>query len=384
MKIYIDKPHSLIHQGQRTNQEDCIYPELGQATSEDRFFILCDGMGGHASGEVASSTVCEKMSQWIRENITDDRPVTKELVISALDAAYDGLDEKDDPTAVRKMGTTMTFVMFHRAGCTVAHIGDSRVYHISPLAQSIRHTQDHSLVNDLLKCGEITEDEVATSKVKNVITRAMQPHQERRSKPDVEIIEDIYPGDYFYMCSDGMLEQMTDEQIYKLIADTEISDEEKIDRLLSETKDNKDNHSAHLIRINRVCNDDGTDIVPPKVEDIMEAVEIEEKDASQYDATPMPSHSEEPDIKEKTKSHKNSGEGSVKDNYSDDDSDEDQTILPDLPQKKSAINPWLRIKVIIYAILLFVIAYLIGKIFFFVRDHHEELFSYIKQIFEGN
>lgn len=384
MKIYIDKPHSLIHQGQRTNQEDCIYPELGRATSEDKFFILCDGMGGHASGEVASSTVCEKMSQWIRENITDDRTVTKELVISALDAAYDGLDEKDDPTDIRKMGTTMTFVMFHRSGCTVAHIGDSRVYHISPLAQSVRHTQDHSLVNDLLKCGEITEDEVATSKVKNVITRAMQPHQERRSKPDVEIIEDIYPGDYFYMCSDGMLEHMTDEQIYKLIADTEISDEEKIDRLLSETKDNKDNHSAHLIRINRVCNDDGTDIVPPKAEDIMEAVEIEEKDALQYDASPMSTPSEGPDIKEKTESLKNSGKDSVTVNDSGDDSDEDQTILPDLLQKKSAENPWLKIKVMICGILLFVTAYLIGKIFFFVRDHHVEILSYVKQIFGGN
>lgn len=383
MKIYIDQPHSLIHQGSRTNQEDSIYPLIGRATAEDRFFILCDGMGGHESGEVASSTVCERMSQWIKENIFDDRPITKEIVIAALDAAYDGLDEKDNPDALKKMGTTMTFIMFHRAGCTVAHIGDSRVYHISPLSQNIRHTQDHSLVNDLLKCGEITEDEVATSKIRNVITRAMQPHQERRSKPDVEIIEDIYPGDYFYMCSDGMLEKMSDEEIYRLIADQSISDDQKIEKLLSETKDNKDNHSAHLIKVLRVCNDDGTDVKLPQTVDVVGSVEIEEKDTDIYETTSsgivfdssnQKSYAELPP-ENLTKSRNVIQEDT-------EDQDEEQTIMPSR-QSISSVDFWIkRLKVLLYGILILLSSYFIGKLFFFVRDHWEEFHNFWKMIWD--
>lgn len=383
MKIYIDQPHSLIHQGSRTNQEDSIYPLIGRATAEDRFFILCDGMGGHESGEVASSTVCERMSQWIKENIFDDRPITKDIVIAALDAAYDGLDEKDNPDALKKMGTTMTFIMFHRAGCTVAHIGDSRVYHISPLSQNIRHTQDHSLVNDLLKCGEITEDEVATSKIRNVITRAMQPHQERRSKPDVEIIEDIYPGDYFYMCSDGMLEKMSDEEIYRLIADQSISDDQKIEKLLSETKDNKDNHSAHLIKVLRVCNDDGTDVKLPQTVDVVGSVEIEEKDTDIYETTSsgivfdssnQKSYADLPP-ENLTKSRNVIQEDT-------EDQDEEQTIMPSR-QSISSVDFWIkRLKVLFYGILILLSSYFIGKFFFFVRDHWEEFHNFWEMIWD--
>lgn len=383
MKIYIDQPHSLIHQGSRTNQEDSIYPLIGRATAEDRFFILCDGMGGHESGEVASSTVCERMSQWIKENIFDDRPITKDIVIAALDAAYDGLDEKDNPDALKKMGTTMTFIMFHRAGCTVAHIGDSRVYHISPLSQNIRHTQDHSLVNDLLKCGEITEDEVATSKIRNVITRAMQPHQERRSKPDVEIIEDIYPGDYFYMCSDGMLEKMSDEEIYRLIADQSISDDQKIEKLLSETKDNKDNHSAHLIKVLRVCNDDGTDVKLPQTVDVVGSVEIEEKDTDIYETTSSGIVFDSSNQKSYADLHPDNlikSRNVIREDT--EDQDEEQTIMPSR-QSISSVDFWIkRLKVLLYGILILLSSYFIGKLFFFVRDHWEEFHNFWKMIWD--
>ena len=74
-------------------------------------------------------------------------------------------------------------------------------------------TRDHSLVNDLIRVGELTPEEAKLSKQKNVITRAMQPNMERHPKADVYHTADIKKGDYFYMCSDGMLEQMEDENI---------------------------------------------------------------------------------------------------------------------------------------------------------------------------
>lgn len=232
---------SLQEMGQRTNQEDSIYPALGQQIKNNDLFILCDGMGGHDCGEVASQTVCQAMSSYILAHPDTDFE-------SALDAAYDALDAKDND-AEKKMGTTLTFVKFDDGQCLVAHIGDSRVYQIRPSEKRIVYvTRDHSLVNDLIACGELTPEEAKHSSQKNVITRAMQPHQERRTKADVAILTDIQAGDYFYMCSDGMLEISEDEDIINVLS-MDKTDEQKLSILRGVTRDNKDNHSAHLIHV---------------------------------------------------------------------------------------------------------------------------------------
>lgn len=239
--------------GQRENQEDSLFPSLDQQTQDDRLFILCDGMGGHEKGEVASSTVCEAMSKTILSRWNTDEPLSDELLQQALDEAYDALDAKDNGEA-RKMGTTMTFLCFHAQGVTVAHIGDSRVYQLRTAngkepARIVFRTQDHSLVNDLVRIGEITEEEAKTHPQKNVITRAMQPCQERRAKADVAHLTDVRPGDYFYMCSDGMLEQSTDDNLLYIITKPNASDEDKMEMLRNVTSENKDNHTAHLIHV---------------------------------------------------------------------------------------------------------------------------------------
>lgn len=255
MKFEI-KAYNLQELGQRHNQEDSLYPALGQSTNDDRLFILCDGMGGHEKGEVASATVCEVMSKTILSMWNPTKPLTDEIFQQALAAAYDALDAKDNGEE-RKMGTTMTFVCLHSDGATVAHIGDSRVYQLRPSSKNspahiVFRTQDHSLVNDLVKIGEITEDEAKHHPQKNVITRAMQPCQEHRAKPDIAHLTDIQPGDYFYMCSDGMLEEATDENILNIITMPGKTDEEKLEMLRNVTDENKDNHTAHLIHINKV------------------------------------------------------------------------------------------------------------------------------------
>ena len=253
---YEIKAYNLQELGQRQNQEDSLYPALGQSASNDRLFILCDGMGGHEKGEVASATVCEVMSKTILSMWNPSEPLTDEIFQQALDAAYDALDAKDNGEE-RKMGTTMTFLCLHAEGATVAHIGDSRVYQLRPAkdgnaAKIVFRTQDHSLVNDLVKIGEITEEEAKHHPQKNVITRAIQPCQEYRAKADIAHLTDIQPGDYFYMCSDGMLEEATDENILNIITKPGISNEQKVEMLRSVTEENKDNHTAHLIYINKV------------------------------------------------------------------------------------------------------------------------------------
>ena len=121
----------------------------------------------------------------------------------------------------------MTLLKFHSGGCLLAHIGDSRIYHIRPSERYIFHTRDHSLINDLYDIGEITLEEMKTSKQKNVITRAMQPNLERRPKADIKHITDIRPGDYFFMCSDGMLEETDDSDLLNILSDPDTTDDRK-------------------------------------------------------------------------------------------------------------------------------------------------------------
>ena len=251
---------SIYEYGQRKDkdgnphQEDWIYPSLGKINNdEDRLFILCDGMGGHAAGEVASAAVCEAMSKTINDALEKGEKFSEQLLLDAISAAYDLLDARDtSEDGQKKMGTTMTFLMLHEGGATIAHIGDSRVYHIRPKTGKkedlVFCTRDHSLVNDLIKIGELTEEEALNHPQKNVITRAMQPNQEHRHKADIITKKNIRPGDYFYMCSDGMLEQTSDDNLCFMLAN-DVTDEEKRDMLIRVSKNNHDNHSAHLIHI---------------------------------------------------------------------------------------------------------------------------------------
>lgn len=244
-----------IHElGQRSNQEDSIYPEIGKASPDDRLFMVCDGMGGHDSGEIASQTICETMSKYILAHTSTEDIFTNEQFTLALNASYDALDKKDNGAA-KKMGTTMTLLKFHKDGCLLAHIGDSRIYHIRPSERYIFHTRDHSLVNDLVDIGELTPEEAKTSNQRNVITRAMQPNLDKRPKADIKQITDICPNDYFFMCSDGMLEETEDCDLLNILSDLESSDDEKLEILIKVSENNRDNHSAYLIHVLEVIDE---------------------------------------------------------------------------------------------------------------------------------
>ena len=262
---YTLKAYPILEFGKRKDaegnphQEDSIYPPLGTDASESRLFMVCDGMGGHDRGEVASQTVCDAISHSILNDGHDAEGIfTKIDLLDALDSAYLALNEKDSGEE-KKMGTTLALLKLHNDGATIAHIGDSRVYHIRPgktenETEILFMTEDHSLVNSLVKAGEMTPEEARHSRQKNIITRAMQPGEDC-SEADVALIIDILPGDYFYLCSDGMLEQdeMNEGSALRRIFSDEIpSTEEKIKILRGATANNSDNHSAYIIHITEV------------------------------------------------------------------------------------------------------------------------------------
>jgi len=262
---YILHNYALMEFGNRKDaegnphQEDCIYPAADKLSDTDRLFILCDGMGGHDAGEVASATVCESLGRSLSQSgkAFDDKSLH-----DAIANAYDALDAADNG-AEKKMGTTMTLLKLHDGGATIAHIGDSRVYHIRPgkdgaHTRIVSVTEDHSLINDLIKIGELTREEARHSRQKNIITRAMQPKQAERCEADIAHIADIRQGDYFFLCSDGMLEQEemeNGEALRNIFSDAGGDAQNKVRILRRATENNNDNHSAIIVHISGIEDD---------------------------------------------------------------------------------------------------------------------------------
>ena len=249
MKIF--QPQAMYQIGKRSNQEDAIFPKIGNATENDRLFIVCDGMGGHESGEVASNSVCQSISSYLQD-VNPDTFSTEDFK-KALESAYDNLDALDkDSDNPRKMGTTLTFLFLGNNSVIIAHIGDSRVYqlrrHKKGTVSIVHRTEDHSLVNDLIKAEIITEEEAKTHPRRNVITRAIQPNLER-CKATIFETKDVRNDDYFFLCSDGVLESI-DDRILIRILESNASNEDKIEEIKKRCSENsKDNNSAYLIQI---------------------------------------------------------------------------------------------------------------------------------------
>ena len=259
MKITIRQPKSFSEIGRKDNQEDFLWPNPATVTKENRVFVMCDGVGGQDNGEVASETAATALGTYLTEHQSEDGIVKKADFEKALSYAYDEMDKVDNG-AVRKMGTTMTCLVLHRGGALVAHIGDSRIYHVRPSLASkegrtgiIYQSADHSLVNDLLKAGEITEEDAVNFPQKNVITRAMQPHLERRYKADIYEINDVESGDYFFLCCDGVLEQLTNDKLGEILANVTLNDDGKIAAIKAVCDERtRDNYTCWLVPIDKV------------------------------------------------------------------------------------------------------------------------------------
>ncbi|MBD5181985.1 MAG: serine/threonine-protein phosphatase [Bacteroidales bacterium] len=250
--ISIRQPLSFSEIGRKDNQEDYLFPQ--KASAATRTFILCDGMGGHDNGEVASRTAAEALGEFLSSCNEVDIPTFE----AGLEKAYEALDGIGSGS-FKKPGTTMACLCLNENSYLVAHIGDSRIYHIRPSLYNpklgsggiLYQSSDHSLVNDLLKAGELTEEEARDFPQKNVITRAMQP-LDKRYKADVYQFDDIREGDYFFICCDGILEQLTNERLCEILAIyRNDSDKLREIRRVCEGR-TRDNFSCWLIPVDKV------------------------------------------------------------------------------------------------------------------------------------
>lgn len=278
---FVIKAYVLQDIGKRDNQEDAFYPPFinpchfertdrkesfydGDVHTDDRLFLLCDGMGGHERGEEASQLVCNVMAESLCRMESEGQPFSDVVVSRAVEDAMNALDDKDCASSERKMGTTMTMLRFHERGITVAHIGDSRVYHFRPAkgrkdACCLFRTEDHSLANDLLKIGRLTYQQIPNFKDKHVLTRSMVAGLPKHPVADIYNTTDVRKGDVFLMCSDGLLEEIYDEDLCAMLTNPDYTDEQRVQLLLNFCEGNADNHTAWIVRVEDVIPQPGED-----------------------------------------------------------------------------------------------------------------------------
>lgn len=231
--------------GNRNNNEDSIYPE--ESTAKDALFLVCDGVGGHEKGEVASSLVCKHMAEFINKKDADVEEV--DFLAKALKHTEKKLVEyiSADP-GLKGMASTLTLIklLYKKEQALVGWVGDSRVYHLRN-GEILFQTKDHSEVQNLLDMGEITQEEAENYPRKNVITRAVSGV--RPTRIDHKVIEDIRKDDFFLLCTDGILETLDEDKIRHWFTSESTAEEVKAKILKNASGKTQDNYSMYLIKI---------------------------------------------------------------------------------------------------------------------------------------
>jgi serine/threonine protein phosphatase PrpC len=193
-----------------------------------RLFVVADGMGGHAAGEVASSLCVRKARDAIAENrdiierfSTDgsvDRSEVLRILEHAVQSACSAIYEraKLEPEK-RGMGTTCSLLLLTGDRGFIAHVGDSRIYLVRQ-GQVHQLSEDHSLVNELVRRGKLKLEEIDSSPYKdykNAVTRAVGVYE----SVEVDTLDfDVLPGDQFLLCTDGLHFYISDEKLKRIIA----------------------------------------------------------------------------------------------------------------------------------------------------------------------
>lgn len=183
--------------------------------SKDKgFFVVADGMGGHSGGEVASSIAVETVEEILSDDGALERS-PREILTKAYETASHRIYDKaaNENPELSGMGTTMVMAYVRGSAIYVANVGDSRCYLFrKPYLWQI--TEDHSLINEQVRAGLLTEDQAKAMTGRNVITRSVG--YERDVHADV-IERQMQAGEIYLLCSDGLTGMVPDEKISEIL-----------------------------------------------------------------------------------------------------------------------------------------------------------------------
>ncbi len=208
---------------------------MKRAHNEDNFsiieegglYIVADGMGGHASGEVASKMAVDSLKEFFESTANDpertwpykmdrSRGYEENRLITGIKLANLRIYESAQrDSRQRGMGTTIVSLFAVEDGVYVAHVGDSRVYRVRD-GKIEQLTEDHSLLNDYIKMRRLTPEEIANFPHKNVIVRALG--MKDTVKVDTRY-EQPRAGDVYVLCSDGLCGPISDDEILELVVE---------------------------------------------------------------------------------------------------------------------------------------------------------------------
>jgi len=241
--------------GQKRNHNEDTF----SINESECLFVVCDGMGGHASGEVASQMAVETIKTFFKDT-RDDPEVTwpykmdrsrqyeENRLTTAIKFANVRIFEaaKKEPK-YHGMGTTITALYFIEDGMYRAHVGDSRIYRLRE-DEYEQISEDHSLLNDYIKMKKLTPEEIANFPHKNVIVRALG--MKESVKVDV-IMEKPRSGDIYLMCSDGLSDEVTDQRMKEILLAHGADVQSSCHALIEEANRNggHDNITVVLVRV---------------------------------------------------------------------------------------------------------------------------------------
>jgi protein phosphatase len=221
----------------RAHNEDSISwsPELGLIT-------LADGMGGHNAGEVASKLAVASITDFLTKPFSPDVKVVSKAVTFANTEIYQHAKSHPECSG---MGTTIVMALFHHTSVILANVGDSRIYRFRK-GELKQLTTDHSLVQEMIDSGYMSEKEALESNNRNLITRALGVAEDVK----VDVAEyKIEKNDIYLLCSDGLNDMVDDEHIFSTLVKTRNNLERASAELVNLAKKNggQDNVSVILV-----------------------------------------------------------------------------------------------------------------------------------------
>jgi protein phosphatase len=244
---------AITHVGMRraNNQDSVRAAPAGtrqQWQTQGHVFVVADGMGAHAAGELASKLATDLLVQTYRK--LENRP-PEEALVEAIQEANQQIHQRgqaDDE--FRGMGTTVCALVLFPDQAILANVGDSRIYRLRD-GNFEQLTFDHSLVWELQAAQLIGTDEEQLAYIpKNVITRSLGPHPE--VKVDIHRLPDLRPGDVFVLCSDGLSGPVADDKIGKVVSLFPPDEAARLLVHLANYHGGPDNISVIVVRVDEV------------------------------------------------------------------------------------------------------------------------------------
>ena len=196
----------------RENNEDCFY--IPTPAGKERYVMVADGMGGHIGGEVASSTCRDAIHSHVQEGYARGLRGPELLRDAISRANWDIWDKARRHARYRGMGTTLVLAMIDGSEWVLAHVGDSRIYLFRD-GQLAQLTSDHTMVQEMVRSGFLTEEQAARHPQRHLITRAMGVDD--LVEPDIVRLN-AQAGDVMLLCSDGLTDTLTAEDILVLLS----------------------------------------------------------------------------------------------------------------------------------------------------------------------